>query len=366
MKKKYRVILGGAAALIVIAVFVFQGLQALEVKTLRVEPQVIAKTFKEEGVVVTTQDTLVYAAVAGKIIDIPVREGQSVRQGELLVALDTQPLDYQLEELTGQLRSLQAQQELEAAVIAPDKLQQLYEAGAISRKEYEDAKRKIESDYYPGQIAALNAQIKAVQYQIDQSSVKAAHAGVISQLDVKEGMVITPGTFLMNLFSEDSFQVEAYVLTEDVARMSVGQEVELIQDNKAEDLSFTGMIESIAPSAVEKVSALGLKEQRVKILIKPLIPEKLQLKPGFALDINFTVDRQEDQLVVPKTVLFPYQDGEGVWVIDGSKAKVRAVKRGFENDKEAAITEGLQSGDRVILNPQLAGLKEGAKVIPVE
>lgn len=362
MKKKYKFILIGIVAIMLIVMFVIQGTKALEVKALQVKPRDIEKTFKEEGIVITAQDTPVFATVAGKIIEIPVREGQVVKAGDLLLALDTQPLVYQLEQLEGQLRSLQAQQQMEAANIALDKLQKLYEAGAISRKEYEDAKFKVESDFYPGQIAALNAQVKGMQYQIEQSNITAPQEGIVSQLDMKKGMVVATGTLLMNLFSEGSYQVETFVMTEDVARMSVGQEVELIQDNKTGDVLFKGSIESIAPSAVEKVSALGLKEQRVKVQIKPQIPEKLQLKPGFALDIRFTIDRQEGQLVVPKTAIFPYQEGDGVWVIDGGKAKVRAVKRGFENDKETSIVEGLKSGDTIILNPQLSGLKEGVKV----
>ena len=363
MKKKYKLILGAVLAVILILVAILQGIQALEVKTLQVEPRDIAKTFKEEGVVITPADSPVYAAVSGQIIDLPVREGQRVRLGDSLLVIDSTALGYQLEQLAGQLKSLQAQQQLERASIGLDKLEKLYEAGAISRKEYEDARLKAGSDYYPGQIAALQAQIKSVQYQIEQSSVKSAQDGVVSRLDVKEGMVVTPGMLLMQLINEESFLVETYVLTEDVASMSVGQEVVLIQENKAGDISFRGWVESIAPTAVEKLSALGLKEQRVKVGIKPQVPENLPLKPGFALEVSFTIDRQEDQLIVPKTALFSYQEGDGVWVVENGKARVRVVQRGFENDQEAAVTAGLTSGDVVILNPRMAGLKEGAKVV---
>jgi len=362
MKKKFKLILGGVLALIVITVLILQGTKALEAKALKLEPRDIAKSFKEEGLVISAEDTPVYAALTGKITGIAVQEGQTVKAGDLLATLDSQALVYQLEQLRGQLSSIQAQQQLEMAAIDLARLEKLYEAGAISRKEYEDAKLKAESQYYPGQIAALEAQIKSVQYQVEQSSIKADQDGIVSQLDAKKGMLAAPGQLLMKLFNAGNYQVETYVLTEDVARMSIGQEVELIQDNKTGDVQFKGSIEGISPSAVEKISALGLKEQRVKVLIKPQIPQNLQLKPGFALDIRFTIDRQEGQLVVPKTALFPYQEGDGVWVLDGGKAKVRSVKKGFENDKEATITEGLKSGETILLNPQLAGLKEGARI----
>lgn len=362
MKKKYKLILGGAVAVIIAFVVILQMTKTLEVKAVQIEPQAIAKTFKEEGLVIAGKDTPVYTTVTGKIVKMPVQEGQAVQEGDLLLALDTLSLVYQLEQLEGQLRSLQAEQQIEIASLGLDKLEKLYQAGAISRKEYEDAKLKAESQIYPGQIAALHAQIKSVQYQIEQSNIKAPQGGIVSQLALEEGMVVASGTFVMNIFSPESYQVETYVLTEDVARLAKGHEADLIQENKSGDILFKGSIESIAPSAVEKTSALGLREQRVKVIIKPQIPENLQLKPGFALDVSFTIERQEGQLVVPKTAVFPYQEGEAVWIIDGGKARIRAIKRGFENDKDVAVSEGLRPGDTIILNPQLAGLKDGARV----
>lgn len=362
MKRKYKLIMGGIAAAALIVITVMQFAKPLEVKTMQVDRRQIAQTFREEGVVVVAQETSIYTTITGQIISLPVKEGQTVRTGDILAVLDSQPLQFQMEMLEGQLRSLQAQQRTEELAVSLDELRKLYEAGAISQKEYEDAKNKMGSDYYPGQIAALNAQIKALAHQIEQCTVRADRDGVVARLEAKEGMAVAFGTFLLDIQSGEDLQVEVYVLTEDAARLQTGQEVELIQDNKAEDIVFSGRVESIAPAAVEKVSALGLKEQRLKVLIRPEPPQNLQLKPGYALDVSFTVDRQQDRLVVPKTVLFPYENGEGVWVVENGQARVKAVKRGFENDKETAITEGLQSGDKVILNPQLEGLKEGVRV----
>ena len=63
-----------------------------------------------------------------------------------------------------------------------------------------------------------------------------------------------------------------------------------------------------------------------------------------------------------KRLLFPYGEGDALWVVRNGKAEVQAVETGFENDREVVITEGLQEGDLVVLNPQLEGLKEGKKI----
>lgn len=362
MKKKWKLILGGIIAVCLILLIAFQATRPLAVKVLEIKPHDIAKTFKEEGIVITDKETPIYAASGGKLISIPVREGEHVEAGTVLAELDSRGLLYELENLEGQLRSLKAQQETEKSSTDLDKLKQLYEAGAISKKEYEDAKNKVESDYYPGQIASLEAQIKATQFKIEENCIKATQEGIVSDLSAKIGEVVSPGTRLMNLFEDQSYLLEIFILTADAARVKPGIEVELIQENKTGDIQFKGVVERIAPSAIEKISALGLTEQRIKVTIRPEIPEGLVLRPGFALDVKFTIDRQTDRLVVPKTAVFPYENGDGIWVVEDGKAMVRSVKKGFENEKEVVIEEGLKAGDLIIMNPQLEGLKEGIRV----
>lgn len=362
MKKKFKVLLGVVIIVIIAAVAFIQGSSGLQANLLEVKPGEIARSFKEEGTVIAGGEYPVYTVYGGRITDLPVAEGEQVEKGELLASFDSTELTYQLEQLKGQLKSIQAQQELEKARISPEKMKELYEAGAISQKEYEDAVNTVNSQYYPGQTEALTAQIEMVQYQIDQSSVYAPAAGVIAQLDVKQGIVTVPGQQVMTIISPDDYQVEVYVLTQDIAKITPGMQVELIQDNKDEDLVFPGIVEKIAPAAVEKTSALGLTEQRIKVTVLPDVPESLQLLPGFALDVQFTTQKQKDRLVIPKTALFPYQDGDALWVVEEGKARLKRVKCGFENDREVVIEDGLESGDLVILNPQLEGLKEGKRI----
>lgn len=362
MKKKWKLILGGIVAVGLILMIIFQSTRPLEVKVLEVREREISKTFKEEGLVVTDKETPVHAVLGGKLEAIPVSEGEHVQAGALLAVFDSRSLLFELQNLEGQMRSLKAQQETEKSAADLSKLKKLYEAGAISKKEYEDATNRVESDYYPGQIAAIEAQIQSVQLKIDDCSIKASQDGVVSELTVKVGEVISPGTLLMNLFQDDSYLVEVFLLTSDVSRIKQGAEVELIQENKAGDVLFKGDVEKIAPSAVEKISALGLSEQRVKVSIRPRIPKELVLRPGFALDARFTLDKETNRLVVPKTAVFPYGSSDGIWVAEAGKARVRAVKTGFENEREVVIEEGLKQGELILLNPQQEGLKDGVRV----
>ncbi len=362
MKKKWKIILGIAFGIVAIAMIAFQYTKPLEVDLLTVPNEEIAKTFREEGIVRAGEEAHIYSVYGGNVANIHVREGDNVEQGDSLITFNNQEIRYQIQSLQGQIRSYEAQKDLEELTVDIETMKLLYEAGAISQKEYEDAENSLNSDYYPAMISVIRAQIDQLNYQLSQGNNAAPATGTVTNLDIKEGMVVPPGSHLLTIFSDDTYVVETYVLTEDAPSIELGMTVDLIQDNKSGDILFSGTVDSIAPSAVEKVSTLGLVEQRLKVDIVPQMVPELELKPGYAVNVDFTIDKQENQLVVPKTVLFPYNDGDALWLVKDGKAVIQPVIKGFENDRDVAIIEGLQEGDLVILNHKMTGLKEGKRI----
>lgn len=362
MRKKWKIALGAVFGVVVLSNLIFQTLKPLEVSLMKVEAEDISKKLTEEGIVLAEEEKYISSIYGGKITGINVREGDKVKKGDILITFDTQEIAYQIQSLQGELRSIQAQKDLQELTVDLETKKLLYEAGIISKKDYEDARYTIHSDYYPALISAVRAQIDLLYYQASQRNAISASDGIVTNLQVEEGMVVAPGTQLTTIISGDSYTVETYVLTEDASRLEPGMEVTLIQKNKSGDIIFSGNVDRIAPTAVEKISALGLVEQRLRIAVIPEIPKNLSLKPGYSLDVEFTIDKKEGQLVVPKTVLFPYKDGEALWVVEQGQAAVRTVIKGFENDRDTAITEGLQEGDLIILNPKAEGLTEGKRI----
>ncbi len=362
MKKKWKFIIGGIIGVLVIAMTVLQVTKPIEAELLTIAKKDIDKTFKEEGIVRAEKEFHIQSVYGGKITGLPVREGDTVKAGAQLATFDNQELQFQIQSLQGQIRSIEAQKDLQELTIDIETKKILYEAGIISQKEYEAAESTISSDYYPALIAAVRAQISQLNYQSAQRNSTAPAAGVVANIMVREGMVVLPGTPLMEIISGDAFLVETYILTKDAARINNGMEVTLIHENKSGNIVFTGKVDRIAPTAIEKISALGLVEQRLKITIIPDKPSDLVLKPGYALTVEFTVDRQHDQFVVPKTSVFSYNNADTVWIVRDGKAVIRPIKRGFENDRDTAVIEGLAEGDLVILNPKITGLDAGKRI----
>ncbi|MBS4026363.1 MAG: efflux RND transporter periplasmic adaptor subunit [Clostridia bacterium] len=413
MKRKWKVMLGALVAIAVLGFIFFENTKAMEASMLEAQPRTIATAFKEEGKVVPEVEHHVYSLYNGVIIDLAVEEGQQVNKGQLLAVLDSKELDFQIRQLQAQLTSLrgeqekahqepyqalirsqelqveQAQQNLATFETNLGRIEQLYHAGAATKKDFEDAANMVESakinlelqqaalsllfethspaggteEFYMGRIEVLKAQIDMLQFQKERHTITAPADGIVASLAAKKGAAVSPQSPMMHIFQQSSYLVEVYLLTADVPSVSRSMNVKLIQDRKGEEIIFFGTITKIAPTAVETVSALGLAEQRVKVTVETEFPKNLQLFPGYKLDVEFTLDQRENVLVVPKTTLFPYKNGEALWVVKEGIAEVQPVETGFTNGRDVVISGGLTAGDLVILNPQLEGLKEGKKIV---
>jgi HlyD family secretion protein len=418
LKRNWKIIIGVLAAAIVLGFILMENLKGLEADLLEIQPRDIANTLKEEGSVVSEIEQPVYTLYSGEITELHVEEGQQVKKGDLLAVINTRELNYQIQQLKGQLTSLQGEEEralkeeresitrsesmiksqkllveqaerdLKTLETNLERIEALYEDGAVSKMEYEEACNMLEAaknnlevqveslslldknyspvsrlqNYYAGRKEALNAQINLLEYQIEKCKIISPVEGTAANLTVKKGEIANPGLPLMELFKKDAYLFEVYLLAENVPGLEKGMEVDLRWDRHGLDSVFKGTIKSIAPTAVERISPLGLEEQRVKIMVKPDLPENINLFPGYKLDVEFILDRMENKLVVPKTVLFPYEGGKALWVVRNGKAEVQPVKTGFETGREIVIEEGLQQGDLIILNPQQKGLKKGCKI----
>jgi HlyD family secretion protein len=411
MKKKF--IIGGILlAIALVAAGAYYTTAGLAVEVLEVQPGTIANRIDEEGKIVPEVEYALHAPFGGEILELRVREGQTVQKDELLAVIDVAELEFQLRQLEAQLKALQGE-EAQAYQDPPeaqinsqellveqaradynmaekelDRIQQLYEEGAATAQELEAAQNRLNSarimlqqqlealalleetgnptpesrQYYAGRREGIIAQIESLKHQLSKSKITAPIDGIIANLTVKEGDLVTPGLKLMTVFQPDSYQVETFVLAEHLEGIQVGMPVQLRQSRQGEDLSFSGKVTGIAPTAVEQVSALGLEEQRIKITISPDLPPGHRLLPGTVLDVEFITNEQEGVLAVPKAALFTYQNSDALWKVIEGKAQIQKVETGFENNSHVVITKGLEPGELVILNPQRDGLREGKNV----
>lgn len=412
MKIKWKMTLAIFTAIILVFIIIFSLNKGIEVEVFEANPRCFKKTLKEEGSIVSSDEYTLYPAFNSKILHIPIEEGHKVKKGDLLAVLETEDLEFQLKELIALEKSLlgeqedslippyeseiniqeliisKAKQDFEYAKIDFERSKTLYEAGAIPKSEFEDAKNILDGaennflrqqkalsllyessgqnegnkKYYIGKQEALKAQRELLEQKIQKGKIYSPIDGIIGNLNIKYGEYVNTNTPIVTVFSDNSYEVEVFVLSEDARNIHPGMEVDLILEDRKKNIIFKGAVKTIAPKAIEMLSSLGLEECRIKVTLTPQIPQDLKIYPGSNIDVEFTLEKRGNQLVLPKTTVFPYQNKDAVWIVEDGKAKLQLVKLGPENDKDVVILEGLKKGTLVISNPKLKGLGEGQKI----
>jgi HlyD family secretion protein len=122
-------------------------------------------------------------------------------------------------------------------------------------------------------------------------------------------------------------------------------------------------VRRVEPAAFTKISALGVEEQRVNVVLDFLDPIDLlaTIGDGFRVEAHIVTRREEDAVKVPVGALFREGEGWAVFVAEGERAVRRTVKVAMRNSLDAAVTEGVKPGDRVIVYPP-DSLRDGSRI----
>ena len=374
LKRKWKLILGALVALAIIS-FIFISLrQDVHVPAQRIEPREFSQSFTEEGVVQASQKRGVYPRYSAPIAALLVKEGEEVEAGQLVAILDDQDISYQLAEAAARLEAAgielqQARENQSAAEKHYDRLAILYEEDLVAEVELEDAeaargKAQAHVDILQTQKKNLRAQLHHLRKQQEDYRLYAPMDGIVTEVKAREGEPALAPTPLLTIFNKDGLQVETLLLTSHIHDLAPGMTVNLTFKQRDEDLAFPGEITAIAPYAQTSLSPLGLEEERVLVTITPQIPPQLALGPGYRVQVEFVTRVIPTALVVPKTALFTYGEGEALFVVEDNRAQVRPVTTGPETRYETVVTKGLEAGEVVILDPRQKGLDQGVKVSP--
>jgi HlyD family secretion protein len=192
-------------------------------------------------------------------------------------------------------------------------------------------------------------------------AVKAPVRGrVLKVLQQSEASVL-PGAGLVELGDPTQLEVVVDILTEDAMEVQPGAAVELLNWGGAQALS--GKVKWVEPAAFTKVSALGVEEQRVNVVIDITAPtaQRQALGDGFKVDVRVLVQVVENAVMVPVSALFPLGSRSGIFVVQDGRAALKEVSVQARNGVSAWVKDGLGVGSQVIVYPD-SKLKDGAKV----
>jgi HlyD family secretion protein len=273
-----------------------------------------------------------------------------------------------LEQARNELR--RSEQLAQQGFVAPTKVDTDRLLVQAAQKELELAQEgeRISAHELTQARAALGA-IGAAPGTGREFTVRAPVAGrVLRVLQPSEG-VVALGTPLVELGDTRQLEVVAELLTTDALQARPGAAVRIERWGGEGELA--GVVKRVEPAAFTKISALGVEEQRVRVLIELTSPpaQWAALGDGYAVAVHIVLLQHERVLRVPVSAVFPrpVADGGGpaVFVLDGDRARLQPVTVGGRNGQHAWITEGLSDGQDVIVYPG-AAVADGVRVQPRE
>jgi HlyD family secretion protein len=173
--------------------------------------------------------------------------------------------------------------------------------------------------------------------------------------------VVSLGAPLLELGDTTDLEVIVDVLTTDAARIAAGNKV--ILDRWGGEAPLEGRVRRVEPSGFTKISALGVEEQRVWVVIDIASPRAqwTNLGDGYRVDARIIVDMIDQATVVPVGALFRRGEEWYVFIIESGRARLRQVEIAQRSGRSVAIENGLKAGDQVVVYPP-ASLTDGVAV----
>ena len=383
---------------IVILVFLVWGFwpQPAAVEVVKAVRAPLTVAIEEEGRTRVLERYVIAAPVDGVACRIAMDVGDVVQQGQVLLSitpLESQVLDPRsraeaearvaaarsaLESARQQAESTKATLMLQATEV--NRLRPLAEQGVVSRGEFDKAQTAFR--VAEAALRAANYGVEVATYEKEAAETALSYsAGTVPREPAVRVPVLSPitgkvlkiphicagpvrtGDPLMEVGDPDQLEVEVDVLSADAVKIKAGMRVLL--DRWGGDEPLEGMVRTIEPVGFTKVSALGVEEQRVLIIVDITSPcEQWQrLGDGYSVEARFLLWQEDNVLQVPASSLFRHNEGWASFVLSEGYARLHPVEVGQRNGLTAQILTGIEEGDSVINHPS-DEIDDGGRVTP--
>lgn len=355
------------------------------VETARVTTGPLRVTVNEEGKTRIKQRYLVAAPVSGHLRRIAWKAGAEVTANETVIAV-IEPLPPAL--LDARARTLaEARRDVALASVARAKDAQRFTASELKRiaqlgKDKVVSAQELET-FQARDVAATReltvaestlkqAEAELLEFTVTPGAtnatrtpiaVKAPVTGRVLRVFEESARVVNAGTALVELGNPADLEAVIETLSRDGAALAPGTKVELEQWGGPQPLR--AQVRMVEPAAFTKVSALGVEEQRVNVVVDLLTPaaERLSLGDNFRVEGRIIMWEEARALKVPSGALFRRGQDWAAFLLTTNTVQLRLVKTGRTSGAETQVLSGLREGDEVILYPG-DRLKDGQRVQP--
>jgi membrane fusion protein (multidrug efflux system) len=279
-------------------------------------------------------DADVIARVAGEVRRILVEEGDEVRAGQLLAALDDRQLRLEVAQAGATLAKLERDYRRQI---------ELHEKGLVAAGAFEGLRFDLDNQRATHDLAQL---------QLSYTQIRAPFTGIIAARNVKLGQTLEPGTAVFRVTDPTPLKAQVFVPERELARLQRGQAA-AIQVDALAGRTFAARVALVSPT-VDAQSAT------FKVTVEVEDPRG-ELKPGMFARVGIVFERRTEALQIPRVALVETDGDPAVFIVQDGLARRRAIRTGLTNAGTIEITEGLTGTERVVVVGQSA-LKDGNKV----
>ncbi|MBR9764575.1 MAG: efflux RND transporter periplasmic adaptor subunit [Rhodobacteraceae bacterium] len=330
-----------------------QVMQLLESELTEVQPIRLRETVKATGALSPSQQAAISAEVSARVTEVPVRSGDSVAAGDMLVQLDIESLTNQLDQQRASAEATRAQ--LRLAQTQLDRTRSLLGRGLTPESELDAGQANV--DQLAASLAAQEKAVANAEENLEHARVTAPFDGVVSSRAVDPGSYVSIGSPLVSLVDLTTLEFEAAVPVRYTPRLVAGQRVELTVEGVGTK-GFTGTVDRIAPVAIE-----GTRMLPVYVSIEN--PDGL-LRGGMFAAGRVVLEEKEAAIGVPADAV--REDEAGTYVLKREDDRVIRqgveVARSWEGGRIAEIASGLTAGDVIVSQP-LEQLRPDTKILVV-
>jgi HlyD family secretion protein len=363
----------GAAALVALIVLGFMP-QPIPVETARVTQGALRATVNEEGKTRIKQRYVVAAPVAGHLRRIPFKPGAEVEAGKTVLAVidpvSPAMLDARNRALAEARRDTAAanlDRAKEAQRFAANELhriEKLFADKSVSQQDLENAQWRetaAAKDLTVAESALRQAETELKEFPVGDGATIAAvrvpvevtspTSGRVLHVFEESTRVVSAGTPLLDIGDPADLEAVIEVLSRDGASILPGAKAELEQWGSGAPLA--ARVRLVEPAAFLKISALGVEEQRVNVVVDLLTPyeQRRNLGDNFRVEARIVVWEADQALKAPAGALFRRGQNWAAFVLAGGRAELRRVQVGRTSGSEMQILDGLKAGEEVILYP---------------
>ncbi|WP_157957854.1 efflux RND transporter periplasmic adaptor subunit [Aliidiomarina celeris] len=319
---------------------------------------------------VTNQARLtVGTEVAGEVVARHVNEGDRVAAGALLLELRADTLKAQIRELEiaqadlierlrpqantefarAEIEYAQAERELQrradllaAALVPQEAYEQALRLRDLAQLNLNTARTNVVAFAENGaEQQGLEAQLEALQAQLNKTQIRAPAAGVVLTRSIENGDIAQPGQALFTVALDGVLEVRSQLDERNLGQLAVGQYAQVIADAYPQQ-PFVGEVSFIAP-------AVDPQRGTIEVRLTVTAPEQF-LRQDMTVSVNIETARRENTLVVPNEAIFRTNSSEAtVYTVRNNKIEQRSVALGLRGLTQTEVVSGLNAGDFVII-----------------